>query len=105
MYITSREKMFFNILKIIPRNSNHYRMIILSLLRVSLDLSKYFCSVFTADFSKYFDKFLDRLAIAYLQIKFVNGANYSGNKRVLTVDFSIIEVVAEIRASCLGGSH
>ena len=64
-------------------------MIILSLLRVNLDLSKYFCSVFTADFSKYFDKFLDRLAIAYLQIKFVNGANYSAIKRVLIVDLSM----------------
>ena len=64
-------------------------MIILLPLRISLDLSKYFCSVFTADFSKYFDKFLDRLAIAYLQIKFVNSANYSENKRVLIVDLSM----------------
>ena len=64
-------------------------MIILSLLRVNLDLSKYFCSVFTAGFSKYFDKFLDRLAIAHLQIKFVNGANYSEIKSVLIVDLSM----------------
>ena len=45
--------------------------------------------MFTAGFLKFFDKFVDRLAIAYLQIKFVNGANYSAIKRVLIVDLSM----------------